>query len=327
VGARLNMKEEVVTLSEIYQKGAELLESKNLGFNLKGVETGFVLRNNEEVFKRYEFRQRAINSVEATTETRLLDVELQVPIVMSSITAPIPQIQQGGLLKVARALKETGSMMSLGTPVPSNLKDLVEVGVPLTQTVKPFADRSRVIKMISQAEAAGVSWVGVEVDAGQGTKIMDQPMARDCAPMSVEELKEIKQKVSRPLVLKGILSPWDAERALEVGADVIIVSNHGAHTIDYLPHPLEVMDEIVRVIAGQIPIIVDGGFRRGTDILKGLAFGAQAIGVGRPILYGLAVDGEEGVKTVIMEMAEELKRAMTMTGVKSPAGAHKGIIL
>ena len=285
------------------------------------------MRNNEEVFKRYKFHQRAINSVEATTETRLLDVELKVPIIMSSITAPIPQIQQDGLLKVARALKETGSMMSLGTPVPSNLKDLVEVGVPLIQTVKPFTDRSRVMQMISQAEAAGVSWVGVEVDAGQGTKIMDKPMARDCTPMSVDELKEIKQKVSRPLVLKGILTPWDAERALEVGADVIVVSNHGAHTIDYLPHPLEVMDEIVRVIAGQIPIIVDGGFRRGTDVLKGLAFGAQAVGVGRPILYGLAVDGEEGVKTVIREMAEELKRAMTMTGVKSPVSAHKGILL
>ena len=108
---------------------------------------------------------------------------------------------------------------------------------------------------------------------------------------------------------------------------MIVVSNHGAHTIDYLPHPLEVMDEIVRVIAGQIPIIVDGGFRRGTDVLKGLAFGAQAVGLGRPILYGLAADGEEGVKTVIREMAEELKRAMTMTGVKSPVSAHKGIIL
>ena len=87
------------------------------------------------------------------------------------------------------------------------------------------------------------------------------------------------------------------------------------------------MDEIVKVIAGQIPIIVDGGFRRGTDVLKGLAFGAQAVGVLRPILYGLVADGEEGVKAVITEMAAELKRTMTMTGVKDPNSAHKGIIL
>ncbi|MFC1910020.1 alpha-hydroxy-acid oxidizing protein [Chloroflexota bacterium] len=317
-----------MSLSEIYQKGIELLENKNLGLYLRGVETEFVLINNDEIFKWFKFRQQAINSSEATTKTRLLDVDLEIPIVMSSITVPIPQIQEYGLLKVARALKEVGSMMSLGSSVDANvLKTLVEVGVPILLTVKPFADRNKLIQLITKAEAAGVNWIGVEVDAGQGTKLLDKRTIKDCAPMSVEELKDIKQKVNRPLVLKGILSPWDAEKALEVGADVIVVSNHGAHTIDYLPHPLEVMDEIVNVIEGEIPIIVDGGFRRGTDVLKGLAFGAQAVGLGRPILYGLAVDGEEGVKTVIKEIGEELKRVMTMTGIKSPSHAHKGIIL
>ncbi len=311
-----------MTLDEIYRKGAEVMEAKGLTYNLEGVGTGFVLRHNEEIFKSYMFRQRAINSVEATTRTQLLDVELQVPIIMSSMTVPIPQIEEDGLLKVARALKEAGSMMSLGTPIPTNLRELVEVGVPMIQTIKPFTDRSIVMRMLSQAEDAGVTWVGIEVDAGQGTR-----RVRGCSPMSVDELKEVKQKVSRPLILKGILSSWDAEKALEVGADVIVVSNHGAHTIDYLPHPLDMMDEIVKVIANKIPIIVDGGFRWGTDVLKGLAFGAQAIGLGRPILYGLAADGEEGVKAVITEMADELKITMTMTGVKDPASAHKGIIV
>ena len=316
-----------MNLSEIYQKGAEFLESKNVGLFLRSVETEFVAKNNEEIFRRYRFVQRAINSIEPTTRTRLLDVDLQVPIVMSSISAPIPTIQDNGLLKVAKALKETGSMMWTGTPIPTNIRELVEVGVPLVQTVKPYTDRSRIKEILSEAEAAGATWVGIEVDAGQGTKLLDQQVARDCSPISVDELKEIKRKVSRPLVLKGILSPWDAEKALEVGADVIVVSNHGGHTIDYLPHPLEVMHEIVEVVGNRIPIIVDGGFRRGTDVLKGLAFGAQAVGVGRPILYGLAADGEEGVKTVITEMAEELKRAMAMTGVEDPSSAHEGIIL
>jgi len=314
-------------LSEIYQKGTEILESKKLGINLRGVETEFVMKHNEEIFARYLFLQQAIDSVEATTKTKLLDIELQVPIVMSSISAPIPQIQENGLLKVARALKEVGSMMLTGSPMPANLKELVAVGVPLAQTFKPHADRNKLMKMIAEAEAAGVAWIGIEIDAGAGTKILDKPMVTDCSPISVSELKEIKQMISRPLILKGVLSPWDAEKALEAGADVIVVSNHGAHTIDYLPHPLEVIDGIVREIAGQIPIIVDGGFRRGTDVLKGLAFGAQAVGVGRPILYGLAAAGQEGVKTVITEMAEELRRTMTMTGVKDPTNAHKGIIL
>lgn len=315
-------------LHEIYQKGAKILErSKTLGMYLRGVETEYVVKNNEEIFKRYRFRQRAINSIESITKTKILDVDLDVPVIMSSITAPIPQIVPDGLLKVARALKQTGSMMSTGTPIPANLDQLVEVGVPLLQTIKPYADRSRVMELISRAEDAGVTWVGIEVDAGQGTKVLDRQRVRDCTPMSISELKEIKKKVSRPLVLKGILSQWDAGRALEVGADVIVVSNHGAHTVDYLPHPLEVLEEITGVVANRIPIIVDGGFRRGTDVLKGLALGAQAIGLGRSILYGLAADGEEGVKAVITEIAVELRRTMTMTGVSDPASAHKGIIL
>ncbi len=316
-----------MTLGEIYQKGVEILDGKKLGFMLRGVETEYVMRHNEEIFERYRFRQRAINSPQATTATRLLNVELQVPIIMSSIASPIPQIQPNGLLQVARALKETGSMMWTGSPVPADLRELVGTGVPLVQTVKPYRDRGKLMEMISQAEAAGVTWVGVEVDAGCGTKILDRQMVKDCSPISVDELKDIKHRLSRPFILKGILSAWDAEKALEVGADAIVVSNHGAHTIDYLPHPLEVMDEITRVIARQIPIIVDGGFRRGTDVLKGLALGAQAAGIGRPILYGLAADGEEGVKAVIRGMADELQRTMTMTGVKDPGSAHKGIIL
>jgi (S)-2-hydroxy-acid oxidase len=213
-------------------------------------------------------------------------------------------------MKVARALKKAGSMMFLGSPMPPNLKELVAVGVPVAQTFKPYADRMKLMDMIAVAEDAGVTWVGIEIDAGQGTKIMDSQRVKDCSPISVAELKEIKSRISRPLVLKGVLSSWDAEKALEVGADIVVVSNHGAHTIDYLPHPLEVMDEITSVINGRIPIIVDGGFRRGTDVLKGLALGAQAIGLGRPVLYGLAADGEIGVATVITEIASELHRTI-----------------
>lgn len=316
-----------MSLSEIYQKGLEILQDSKLGEILRDVETETVLRNNEEIFKRYCFVQKAIGSVVATTEISLLDISLKVPIIMSSITSPIPRIQEDGLIKVACALKTTGSMMFLGSPVPPNLKELVAIGVPIAQTIKPYADRGKLMEMISVAEDAGVTWIGVEIDAGQGTKILDSQRVKDCSPVSVEELKEIKKKISRPLVLKGVLSSWDAEKALEVGADIIVVSNHGAHTIDYLPHPLEVMDDITPVINGHIPIIVDGGFRRGTDVLKGLTLGAQAVGLGRPILYGLAAGGEEGVVTVITEIASELRRTMTMTGVKNCSEIRKEIIV
>ncbi len=87
------------------------------------------------------------------------------------------------------------------------------------------------------------------------------------------------------------------------------------------------MDEIVKVIDGKIPIMVDGGFRRGTDVLKGLAFGAQAVGVVRPILYGLAANGKDGVREVLEQMTSELQRTMTMIGVKNPTEISRDILL
>jgi isopentenyl diphosphate isomerase/L-lactate dehydrogenase-like FMN-dependent dehydrogenase len=117
-----------------------------------------------------------------------------------------------------------------------------------------------------------------------------------------------------PLIFKGVLSREDAEKSLDAGADGIFISNHGAHTLDYLPHPFQVMDEILSVVKRKAAILVDGGFRRGSDVFKGLAFGAHLVGLGRPVLYGLAADGADGVKGLIRQITEELKRIMSMTG-------------
>jgi (S)-2-hydroxy-acid oxidase len=142
-------------------------------------------------------------------------------------------------------------------------------------------------------------------------------MASDCFPLSLKELKEIRKRVSIPLILKGVLSREDAEKSIEAGADGLFVSNHGAHTLDYLPHPFQVMDEIVEVVRGDAVILVDGGFRRGSDAFKGLAFGASLVGLGRPILYGLAANRGRGVGEVIAQTTEEMKRLMSMTGAAS----------
>ena len=95
------------------------------------------------------------------------------------------------------------------------------------------------------------------------------------------------------------MSRRDAEKCVQAGADGIVVSNHGAHTLDYLPHALQVMDEIVEAVGGKTVLIVDGGFRPGSDVLKGLAFAASLVGLGRPILCGLAAKGPVGVSNLI----------------------------
>ena len=252
---------------------------------------------------------------------------MKTPIIMSSMTMPIPAIVDKGLMEVAQGLKDAGSLMWTGTPIPGELKTITETGVALAANVKPFKDRRMLFKAIDQILAAGVNWLGIEIDSGQGTKIHDRQMASDCFPLSLKELKEIRKRVSIPLILKGVLSREDAEKSIEAGADGLFVSNHGAHTLDYLPHPFQVMDEIVAVARGHAVILVDGGFRRGSDAFKGLAFGASLVGLGRSILYGLAANRGQGVGEVVTRMTEEMKRLMSMTGAGSPADIGRHMLI
>ncbi len=314
-------------LTEIYKKGKDLLTQKDVGFVLGSTETEFVPRHDRFIIDRYTFSQCCIDAEEAQTRCQILGVEFETPVIMSAMTMPIPAIAEDGLLEVAQGLKAAGSLMWTGTPIPKNLGELVATGVPVAANVKPYRDRKRVHEEIEEIQEAGVNWVGVEIDAGQGTKIRDRIMAKDCAPFSTKELEDIRKRVNRFLIFKGVLSATDASKSIYAGADGIVVSNHGGHTLDYLPHPFQVMDDIVASVKGQAAVMVDGGFRRGSDVLKGLAFGACLVGLGRPILYGLAADGRYGVTAVIQGVTQELKRIMTMVGAASPERIQRDILI
>jgi isopentenyl diphosphate isomerase/L-lactate dehydrogenase-like FMN-dependent dehydrogenase len=308
-----------MTLSEIYKTGKENLLSKDIGFVVGAVETGWVWYNNRAVFDYWAFRQKAVNApaaADATTE--LLNVKLSAPVIMSAMTMPIPAICEDGLLQLANGLKAAGSLMWTGTPIPKDLGALLETGVPLMVSVKPYADRDKLANEIRAAQKEGVTMISVEVDAGQGTKVRDKQMAKDCAPLSLDELKELRRIITGKMIAKGVLSDHDALLCVEAGVDAITASNHGAHTIDFLPHPLQVVDEIVSAVAGRCPIIMDGGFRRGSDIVKGLALGADAIGLGRPILYALAAGGTQGVVDLFDNLKQEMSRIMVMLGAAGP---------
>ena len=301
-------------LKEIYQKGEAELRMRDIGWLLDGVETEFVISNNRRILDQFTVRQRCIDGTKPDTGCTVLGLDLKTPVIMSSMTMPIPAIMENGLLQTAKGLKEAGSLIWTGTPVPKNLKEIVATGVPVAANVKPLINREKMFGAIDEVQSAGVNWIGIEIDSGQGTKIHDKQVTSDCSPLTLKELKEIRKRVFTPLIFKGVLSKEDADKSLEAGADGIFLSNHGAHTLDYLPHPFQVMDEIVEIVQGEAVILVDSGFRRGSDVFKGLAFGAQLVGLGRPILYGLAAHGAEGVREVIHEITRELERFMSMTG-------------
>ena len=314
-------------LSKIYEKGEAAMRARKIGITLDGVETGFVLKNNRRILDRFTFRQHCIDGVEPETGCEVLGISFSTPVIMSAMTMPIPAITENGLREVAMGLKEAGSLMWTGSPIPKDFKEILNTGVPLAANVKPLKDRYKLFEALDLFQEAGVHWVGIEIDAGQGTKIKDRPMAKDCTPLSLAELKEIRKKVSCPLIFKGVLSQDDAAKSVDAGADGILVSNHGAHTLDYLPHPFQVMDEIMEVARNKAAVMVDCGFRRGSDVLKGLAFGASLVGLGRPILYGLAANGRDGVRDVIQGITEELRRIMSLVGATDPANISKDILI
>jgi 4-hydroxymandelate oxidase len=129
----------------------------------------------------------------------------------------------------------------------------------------------------------------------------------------------LRETTSLPILLKGVLHPADAKLAVEHGVDGLIVSNHGGRQLDATPASLDRLDPIAEVIGGRVPLLLDGGVRRGTDVAKAVALGARAVAIGRPVLWGLAVAGEAGVRRVLELLRVELTNALTLLGVGAPA--------
>jgi len=130
-----------------------------------------------------------------------------------------------------------------------------------------------------------------------------------------ETVRQLRDLTKLPLVLKGILTAEDTAKAVETGMSAVVVSNHGARQLDYVGGTIEALPECVEAAAGKIPVLIDGGFRRGADILKALALGATAVGVARPYLWGLASFGQQGVERVLQLLRSELALDMGMAGV------------
>jgi len=141
-----------------------------------------------------------------------------------------------------------------------------------------------------------------------------------------ESVRELRETTRLPIVIKGILTHEDAERSVENGASAIIVSNHGGRQLDHVGATIEALPEVAAAVRGRIPMLVDGGFRRGTDILKALALGATAICIARPYLYGLAAFGQPGVERVIELLRTELALDMALAGVPGLAAIDRSLV-
>ncbi|MFS8019888.1 putative (S)-2-hydroxy-acid oxidase [Helianthus anomalus] len=135
--------------------------------------------------------------------------------------------------------------------------------------------------------------------------------------MCMQDVKWLQTITTMPILVKGVITAEDTRLAIQAGAAGIIVSNHGARQLDYVPATISALEEVVKAAQGRVPVFLDGGVRRGTDVFKALALGASGIFIGRPVVFSLAAEGEAGVRNVLKMLRDEFELTMALSGCTS----------
>ncbi|TVM17690.1 alpha-hydroxy-acid oxidizing protein [Oceanidesulfovibrio indonesiensis] len=299
-----------------------------------GTGTGNSFKANYRALEAVRLAMRTLHGVtEVETRTTCFGLNLATPIHVAPMTGV--SYNMGGdmseeefALNVVEGAQRAGALAWTGDGADPAMFDsgLAAIaanggrGVPI---IKPRA-QGEIIARIRRAEEAGAMAVGMDVD-GAGLVTMaqfDQPVG----PKNAEEIQEIVAATSLPFILKGIMTPDEAEIAVRTGCAAIVVSNHGGRVLDHTPGVAEVLPEIAKAVAGRLTVFADGAVRSGSDVLKLLALGADAVLVGRPVITGAFGGGAQGVQAVLDKMRTELIQAMLLTGVATPAEAHHMVL-
>jgi len=294
------------------------------------------LRANVAAFGRWQLRPRILVDVgELRLGTTLLGTAVSMPLGVAPF-AMQRLIDPEGEVATARAAAGAEVLMCVSTLTTRAHDEIASAGGgPRWLQLYVLADRERTVDHLAAAREAGYTAVVLTVDLPYvGRRERDLRLGFENPPgdlslphvgtfgtfpaLSWRDLEWIRAATELPLVLKGILTREDATLAVEHGADAVWVSNHGGRQLDGVAASLDALLEVVEAVAGRCEVYVDGGFRRGTDVLKGLALGARAAFVARPAAAGLAVGGEAGVAAVLGLLRDEIALGLGLLGCTSP---------
>ncbi len=291
-----------------------------------GIGTGSSFTENLTALARYQINLRTIHEVKIPdTSVELFGHKLALPVLAAPITGMETNLA-GGMDEreyadaILDGCLECGTLGMVGDGASPKkyligleaIKKRGGLGIPI---FKPREYNLDIIKRFKAAEDAGAIAVGIDIDAASFKTMTLKGQA--VGPKTIQELQELKSHLKIPFILKGIMNVESALAAIEAGADAIVVSNHGGRVMDHMPGTAEVLPEITNAVGGRIKVLVDGGIREGTDILKMLALGADAVMIGRPVCIAAFGAGQEGVSFYLREKLNELKKAMILTGCGS----------
>lgn len=337
-------------LTALEELARERLPRSVFDYYAGGAEDERTLRHNLEAFDRHALRRRVMVDVSTVdTSLELLGSALPHPILLAP-TAFQRLAHPDGEIATARGAGAAGALYVASTLSTTSLEEIASAATgPLWFQLYVYRSREITRTLVARAEAAGYRAICLTVtvpvqgnrerDARNGFRLptslrmanfdgLDQEHMPDASGSGLEALiaREfdssltweilgwIRSQTGLPVVVKGVADGRDAALAVEHGAAAVIVSNHGGRQLDCEAATLAVLPEVVEAAGGRVPVLVDGGVRRGTDVAKALALGARAVLIGRPYLWGLAVNGEAGVAAVVDTLRSELTRTMALMG-------------
>ena len=323
--------EDILTLGEIVLQAHANAPPEAWDYMVGGSETETTLRRNRLAFDELAFRPRVLRDVNhLDTSTNILRMPFRMPVFLAPMGS-LDQLHDDAALVPARAAKEFGVASMVSSVCPPGMETVMtEGGGNLMFQLYVRGDEAWIKDHVDQAEDLGYKAFCITVDTAMyGRRERDKmrsfvPTARRRASgfnlqagMDWDLVARIKAHCKVPFGLKGIATAEDAQLALDHGVDIIYISNHGGRQLDFGRGTAEVLPEIVEVAGGKATIFVDGSVYRGTDVLKAMALGADAVGIGRLCGYGVAAGGTPGVRRVLELLEEELINAMANLGVTS----------
>jgi len=355
---------EPINLFEYESLAPQFIMKMALDYFASGACYEATLRDNRAAFERYKLRPKMLRDVsQRDLSTTILGEKIDIPILIAPMAFQCLATPDGELA-TARVASQLGTIMVLSTLSTTSLEEVAQQRQKTPQWFQLYIhyDRALTRTLVERAELAGFSALCLTVDAPmlgrrerdrrnqfvlpyglelanlvtisdlkipqiEGESGLFQYVSKQFdASLTWKDIEWLRSLTSLPIIVKGILRGDDARHAIDYGASAIIVSNHGGRQLDSAIATIDALSEVIEAVENRVEVLMDGGIRRGTDILKALALGAKAVLLGRPILWGLAVNGEAGARHVLELLKDELDIAIALSGCAKLADIDRSLV-